>query len=387
VVYFLASGYMLDRFRPFTTTEFVTTVGDKPWLVLLGLADIVLGVGGAWLLLRQQRWSLRAIAVVAGVVGAVLLDRDVVHQGLSLPVIFVCFVAAGVLQVLILWSIFKCFVWLVERRFLTTELVQVHLCWAFLTIYFMATTTGPHDFYGNRMVVRWGVVFAHVLFVTTLHLLLHRVYRGCLSVTEKRLLLLRVFGRPNEREDLLDDLNDTWRRIGAVDLLAASDVASRTLESRMLEAFLLRRSDDQFLRTEKDVDDRVRKRRFEIEGDARYPVDPFFCHESKQNVVGEVPIWWHAVTRLAETADVVVMMDLRGFSTTNAGCVRELTYLLQHPLQRVVFITDSRSDREELGEMARKAGVEGDVIALHFARRSNEERRALFELLLNAAYA
>jgi hypothetical protein len=188
--------------------------------------------------------------------------------------------------------------------------------------------------------------------------------------------LLRVFGRPNEREDLLDDLDDTWRRIGAVDLLAASDVASRTLESRMLEAFLLRRSRDEFLRNEKQIDDRVESRRSTIEGDARYPVDAFFCHHD---------VWFHAFERLAESSSVV-MMDLREFSADNEGCVKELKWLLTHDLRRVVFISDSRSDLHALDEMWRASGAKDALTVLRLEKRSKEEQRALFELLLRAAY-
>jgi hypothetical protein len=224
--------------------------------------------------------------------------------------------------------------------------------------------------------MRWGVVIALALHMLTLHLLMIRIYLRREPLTTKRLLLLRVFGRPNEREDLLDDLDDTWRRIGAVDLLAASDVASRTLESRMLEAFLLRRGRDQFLRTEAEVHQRIEQRSSRIEGDARYPVDPFFCHES---------VWWAAFIGLAEKT-TVVMMDVRGFTTDKQGCVRELAYLLQHPLRQVVFIADAFSDLPALDQMARTAGVKEDLTVLEFSKRSNEDRHALFELLLNAAF-
>jgi hypothetical protein len=374
-VYFAGSGLLLDLFRNSMTIGSRKTVMAEPWLILLGLAVIVLGGVGAWMLLQRRRTSLLVIAVVVGVVSAVVLD-DIVQHELPLPAGFVCFIAVAVLQALIIWSMFKGLAWLSERRFLTIELIQIHLVWTCLTIYFVATTIVETLFYRNRIAVRVGVIVALALFIVTLHLLLIRIYRRRKPLTNKRLLLLRVFGRPNEREDLLDDLNDTWRRIGAIDLLAASDVASRTLESRMLEAFLLRRGDDQFLRSEADLNLRIEQRRSRIEGDARYPVDPFFCHES---------IWWTAFTKLAEKSDVV-MMDVRGFTTRNEGCVRELTYLLQHPLRQVVLVGDSRTDLHALDEMTRAAGVKEDLAILDFGKRSNEERRALFELLLNAAF-
>jgi hypothetical protein len=135
--YFLGTGFLLDRFRYSTTTDVLKTVIEKPWLIPAGLLNISLGVVGARLLLRQRRWSLCALVVVAGAIAAVLLDRDVARQSLPEVVRFACFVALSVLQVLAVWSLFKGFVWLGERRFLTPELVQVHLCWIFLTVYFM----------------------------------------------------------------------------------------------------------------------------------------------------------------------------------------------------------------------------------------------------------
>jgi hypothetical protein len=375
-LYFMGSGAVMDKgFHSFTMSEVAGEAG-KPWLFAFGLGNIVLGFVGAWALLRQRRLLLRAIAVAAGVVAAVLLVRDLAHPILPLGVKVFCFIALAVLQIFLLWGLFKILVWLGERRFLTPQLVQVHLCWAFFTWYLVETTLDRNPLYGDRLAVRWGAIIAWLLFIVTLHVLLVEVYRRSDRRAQKSLLLLRVFGRPNEREDLLDDLDDTWRRIGEVELLAASDVASRTLESHMLELFLLRQDDDQFLRSESDVMTRIGQRRSTIEGDARYPVNAFFCHES---------VWWSAFTKLAESSDVI-MMDLRGFTAANQGCVRELEHLLRHEPRRVVFVSDRHSDLLAVEELADKAGVTEGLTILDFGKRSRDERRALFDLLLRAAY-
>ena len=47
----------------------------------------------------------------------------------------------------------------------------------------------------------------------------------------KRLLLLRVFGSADKRERFLDALDDTWRRIGRIDLITGTDLAMRGLAS------------------------------------------------------------------------------------------------------------------------------------------------------------
>jgi hypothetical protein len=75
----------------------------------------------------------------------------------------------------------------------------------------------------------------------------------------------------------------------------------------MLEAFLLRRVDDQFLKTSDEVDLRLTRLRSEVEGDLRFPVNSINCY---------VGAWQTAVMRLASNADAV-LADLRGFSRTN----------------------------------------------------------------------
>jgi hypothetical protein len=114
----------------------------------------------------------------------------------------------------------------------------------------------------------------------------------------------------------------------------------------MLEAFLLRRTDDQFLRTAEEVDHRLEHMHSRLEGDARYPINAIYCY---------VTAWSYAVMRLAPKADVV-LMDLRGFTRKNLGCVFELGWIVQHiPLSRIVLLTDASSDDQALGHVAQAA--------------------------------
>lgn len=68
-------------------------------------------------------------------------------------------------------------------------------------------------------------------------------------------------------------LNDTWRN----DLITGTDLTMRGLTSTALEAFLLRRLDDQFLKTRDEVDLRLKRLRSELEGDVRFPVKSINC--------------------------------------------------------------------------------------------------------------
>src|SRR5688572_28303842 len=56
-----------------------------------------------------------------------------------------------------------------------------------------------------------------------------------LARTPKRLLLLRTFNQPAARGQLLNVLDDSWRRVGRIDLVVGTDLAIRTLGPLVLE--------------------------------------------------------------------------------------------------------------------------------------------------------
>ena len=74
--------------------------------------------------------------------------------------------------------------------------------------------------------------------------------------------------------------------------------------------------------------------------------DDFFCHDDT---------WRLTVTRLAREADAVVM-DLRGFTSANQGCIFEIEHLaVAVPLQRVVLLVDKSTDVAFLKQVLRRA--------------------------------
>src|SRR5262249_36254629 len=153
-----------------------------------------------------------------------------------------------------------------------------------------------------------------------LHATLWRLRAAHHRSAGKRLLLLRAFGNADKRERLLESLDDTWRRIGRIDLIAGTDLAMRGLVSTTLEAFLLRQVDHKFLKTSEDVDLRVMRLGSALEGDVRFPVNTLNCYSSA---------WQGAVMRLAAMSDAT-LLDLRGFTRANAGCAFEFAHLVQH---------------------------------------------------------
>ncbi|MES1264995.1 MAG: hypothetical protein ABUU24_05000, partial [Variovorax sp.] len=261
--------------------------------------------------------------------------------------------------------------------------------WTYLTLCFLFYVWGLRArILSDSGLVFLGYVAALALQIAVLHTLLQRVRARRPSRAPKRLLLLRVFGRADEPEYLLDALDDTWRRIGAVDLLGRSDVASRTLRSSTLEAFLLRRGADQFLKTDEEVDKRLLDLRSEVEGDVRYPVNGVFCYED---------VWQRAFIRLAQDADAV-LMDLRGFTSDKRSCAWELAYLVKHtPLRQILLLVDDNTEQQALVEREAQAAwthlpldspntsdQEPELKYLSYDRKSEADGHKLFRLLLIA---
>jgi hypothetical protein len=293
---------------------------------------------------------------------------------------------SNVLQVFFVWMVFKIFVQLQQRGFLPAQVMHSHLCWGFLTSYYWLSAL---SMFGHRGWAPWAIVSAYALYLALFHALLHRIWAARVSQPGKRLLLLRVFGTAEKHERLLDLLDDTWRYVGRTDLIAGTDLALRTLGSRMLEAFLLRRSDDQFLRTDEDVDRRLEKLDSRLEGDGGYPINSVYCYTSA---------WQHAVQRLGPESDAV-LMDLRGFTRQHQGCVFELNWIIQRiRLSRVILLTDATTDQRALEEAIQTAWVhlpvdspnaynrEPLLTILNGAIRSKDSGHALAIFILGAAY-
>jgi hypothetical protein len=234
-----------DRHWPESANKILEMLKANPWLATISLAGIVVGIVVMFALPRM-RWRFRLSLMLIVAAGMLLLERQLTHRQLTifLQVLFLFFLP--ILELCVLWTLCKVFVWLQGRRTVTNDLIHTHLCWSFFSAFLLAITLAP--FYRDVMAVRWAFVFAFLLHIVALHGFLEFLRRQRPQSPEHRLLLLRAFGHADKHEALLDDLNDTWRRIGSVDLIAATDVTSRTLGSAMLDAFVLRHSDEEFLR-------------------------------------------------------------------------------------------------------------------------------------------
>ena len=155
------------------------------------------------------------------------------------------------------------------------------------------------------------------------------------------LLVLRSFSIGGDSERLFDIVGGYWRRIGSIQMIAGVDLVSRTVEPHEFLAFVSGRLSRRFIDGEDSLNHRMSERDIAADRDRRFRVNEFFCYDDT---------WKTVLSRLVHDSDVV-MMDLRGFSRHNAGCIFELHELARLvPLERVVFVVDRRTDETLLAE-------------------------------------
>lgn len=189
----------------------------------------------------------------------------------------------------------------------------------------------------------WRGAAAALLPLVAWQLALYAGLRPLLAEAQKRpparLLLLRVFGFGRRSRRLLDLLGTRWRLIGSIDLIAAPDLASHTVEPSTFLAFIQGRLARLFIRTPDQLTQGLAALDHQPDPDARFRINQLFCSED---------MWRDAVARLMGEASLVVM-DLRGFGAHHRGCVYELQTLLDTvPIDRLAFLFDQTTDRRAL---------------------------------------
>jgi hypothetical protein len=150
------------------------------------------------------------------------------------------------------------------------------------------------------------------------------------------LLLLRVFGFQQRTERLFDTVAARWRFEGAVAMIAGGDLALRSIDAGDALAFARGDIASGYVGDTARLAERLRELDAAPDPDGRYRVTEFFCYENT----------WRATLQALAARSNVVLMDLRGFTKANAGCVFELQQLAAAGrLANCVFVTDDASDR------------------------------------------
>jgi hypothetical protein len=165
-----------------------------------------------------------------------------------------------------------------------------------------------------------------------------------------RLLVLRVFGFRSRSEKLFDSVAQRWRFRGGVTMIAGSDLAARTMDPDDTLAFLAAELQSRFVRGPQDLQDHLLQMDDSSDPDGRFRVAEFFCYENT---------WSDTLAALLGRSDAI-LMDLRGFSEKNSGCIFELKQLtIQQRLGDTVFVVDASSDLKLLESTLGAAGPEG----------------------------
>ncbi len=184
------------------------------------------------------------------------------------------------------------------------------------------------------------------------------------------LLLLRVFARRGPTTGLFRALSRHWRHVGPIRMIAGYDLASDAVEPDEMMAFLRKRLAESFVTSPAVVERRLHASPPRRDADGRYRSEEFFCFDDT---------WRDTLQRLVASS-AVVLMDLRGFSANNKGCLYELEALAASgALSRAVLIHDHTTAMETLHEALYAVGV--DPASTHGIAVTGDEQRDLPALL------
>jgi len=161
------------------------------------------------------------------------------------------------------------------------------------------------------------------------------------------LLLLRVFSEESRMEALFDRLEQQWRHIGPIHMIAGWDLALRNIGPNDFVAFVAGRLRSQFVGNTQQLQARLQSLPTQRDADGRFRVSHFWCHSHT----------WKPAMRALAARSHAVLMDLRGFNGDREGCCYELLHLARHaPEMPVLLLIDSPEVYAELQRLL--GGVE-----------------------------
>ena len=161
-----------------------------------------------------------------------------------------------------------------------------------------------------------------------------------------RLLLLHVFSLGKRSETLFDVLSKSWRSVGSIQLIAGADSATSAIAPHEFLDFLSGKLARRFIDSGRTLDLRIDQMDLAPDRDGQFRATEFFCHDDT---------WKLTLARLADESNAV-LMDLRGFSQKNPGCVSEINELFNLvPLRRLVFAIDETTDQPYLRQTMQQA--------------------------------
>jgi hypothetical protein len=160
--------------------------------------------------------------------------------------------------------------------------------------------------------------------------------------------LLRVFGDDRRSEALFDHVVQRWRSFGSIQLIVATDLASRVIDPDDILALLSGRLRSRFIAGPGDIDRRLAELDTARDPDGRFRVNEFYCRDDT---------WQHTLGALLARRDLI-LMDLRGFCRERAGVRYELERLRDTgQLADTVLVLDATTDRKLLEQTLPRGGA------------------------------
>lgn len=228
-----------------------------------------------------------------------------------------------------------------RQKKITDQSISIDAMW----LLFGAFQAIPLAFEGTSWILSGLVAFAAYKFVLRIGFR-YAYMDGGGQANNARLLLLRVFSLGKRSERLFDAVTMHWRYGGSVQLIAGPDLVKSTIEPHEFIEFLSGKIGRLFVDSQEMLSSKIMGMDGRSDFDGRFRVNEFFCRDNT---------WQMVLSHLAKSSDAV-LMDLRGFSRANAGCIHEIKELVALvPLDRVVLVFDNTTNEPFLREAIAQA--------------------------------
>jgi hypothetical protein len=285
--------------------------------------------------------------------------------GLTGDLIFIAILLLGFIPLIVCgWLIIQWVGFRYKRKKISDQSITLDAIWLFYTIFvsvdFMSAgvswvLAGPLAFIVYKIVVVAGFsLFGHKI-----------------SVAKKSnaLLLLRVFSLGKRSERLFESISTHWRYVGDIRFIAGPDLATTTVEPHEFLEFIGGKLARRFIDNAQLFELRLSEMDLKPDPDGRFRVNDFFCRDDT---------WRMVLSRLITECDAV-LMDIRGFSAQNSGCIFEINELINIvPLGRVVFVIDHTTDETFLRQVIQQSWTQMSPTSPN--RLSTSESLRLFRL-------
>jgi hypothetical protein len=176
------------------------------------------------------------------------------------------------------------------------------------------------------------------------------------------LLFLRTFRNAAASDRLLRSLSRTWLTAGQIHAIAGPDIAASTASPEGVLRFATLLMGRHFIRSAADLEKRLHSFGVNPALDGRYEVHEYPCFDN---------MWRPTMKRLVAAADAI-LVDVRGYTTANAGTAYELTSLSElRALEKTLLIAGECTPREAVRAAIGAGGMDGKVSVFRVSDRKS----------------